>query len=303
MWSQLVISPLLELQQSLGQRASDATLSAPPTAPGDSAVALRRTTLLLSALACHPACRDGILAADETLLSAAVLPGLRQPAQGGEADSALQSAALSLLGNLCDARMASSVGGGQDGAGLPPSSVMTSAVAAMLALCDGDSDVATLARDLSVKLQRGLSRAKQPVMQQLGSVLLDVAHVKAVIEGEDGAASEEVAEDAAPPDGADDGHQQPMLWPRGWRKPEETGLRVLARQVGAFGTGLVKAELHYGLEAKAEDQSAGAKRPRPQPKSDAPGVAIAGGLVKVVNQLGKFVLFSAVSVKIFVAKY
>ena len=34
---------------------------------------------------------------------------------------------------------------------------------------------------------------------------------------------------------------------------------------------------------------------RPQPKSDAPGVAIAGGLVKVVNQLGKFVLFSAVS--------
>jgi len=93
-WSQLVISPLLELQQRLGQRAFDATLSAPPTAPGDSAVALRRTTLLLSALACYPACRDGILAADETLLSAAVLPGLRQPAQGGEADSALQSAAL-----------------------------------------------------------------------------------------------------------------------------------------------------------------------------------------------------------------
>ena len=249
-----VLQPLLQLQHSLGRCAKDPALELPAGAPGDAMPALRRMTLLLVAVARHSSCRAGIVAADDALMSAVLVPTLRTSAQGGS--EALQAGGLALLDSLCDTsaggKTADAAADSTESAVLPSSSVLMSAIAAVLALCDGpDNSVAQQARQTAVNLQIVLSGCTEPALQQLASVLMDVAREAGR------AVAQEAGADASSTSAAVD---RGTLWPRAWRKQDGDASELLCGQASAFGSGRVKTVLEYGLQASTTDASG--KRPR-----------------------------------------
>ena len=111
--SQVVVQPLLRLQDELGRCASDESIDLPANLRGSPAVALSRVTLLLTAIAAHPSGRLCLLAVDGSLLLGGLLPTL----QPGTVKGACRRAGLLLLQYLCDPRVSLST------PGIPPEGV------------------------------------------------------------------------------------------------------------------------------------------------------------------------------------
>ena len=134
---QVVVQPLLRLQESLGRCASDESIDLPTYAPGNPAVALSRVTLLLATITAHPMGRSCVLAADGSLLLGGLLPTLLPGAVKG----ACHRTGCLWLKYLCDFRISQSTlqhGSASDGVealhSTLPLSVLARAIGAVDAL-------------------------------------------------------------------------------------------------------------------------------------------------------------------------
>jgi len=262
---EILVSPLLALQGSLGQCIADDACKPPPSARGDVVLASGRVAMLLASIASHASGRAAIVTAEPPLLGSALTAAL-QPTHMG-----VRRAGLLLLRKVCDPDLslasyqcppvAEDVGADD----LPSLSVLGPAAVAAAAIADdAGSGCQAHARQVLQHVQGTLLASTQSSLRELGQALSAADPIAALhaMEGDFASSPDESAREQHlrldDPDTT-----RAAIWPAAWQPCDLEGDDLLATIVSSaalFGSGLVRTKLEYARPFEYDEGDSGSHK-------------------------------------------